>query len=275
MFIAIRDLKFAKGRFSLLAGVIALMTFMVVMLGGLTAGLGAASISAIDKLPVDAIAFPQPASGQGVSFSTSSLPATAATRLSAEAGVRAAQPIGVATTQLHTTSSTVAVTLIGTDPSLFPDRQSGHLPAADEIAVTANLADDQHLRVGDRVEVAGRSLRIASIVADTSFNHLSAVYTGISTWQQVTHNNTITAVGLRLDGASPTALDRAANVHVVSKTAAFDAVGAYSSEQGSLNLMRGLLVAVSLLIVEPATSPWSAPSAAAAATCCATHWVRR
>lgn len=257
MFIAVRDLRFATGRFSLLAGVIALMTFMVVMLGGLTAGLGAASVSAVDKLPVDAIAFQRPAAGQDVSFTTSNLPARTVEALAAAAGVTAAHPIGISTIQLRSSSSTVAVTLIGTDPSMFPALELGAQPGADEIALTAALADEQHLHVGDGVQVAGRSLKITSILADASFNHLPAAYTDIDTWQQLTHNDTITAVGLRLKSASVPALDRSADVSVIGKDAAFDAVGAYSSEQGSLNLMRGLLVAVSVLIVGSFFTVWT------------------
>lgn len=256
MFIALRDLAFAKGRFAMLAGVIALMTFMVVMLGGLTAGLGAASISAVNALPVDAIAFQQPAPGQSVSFTNSALPAATADSLGRRPGVTSANPLGVATTQLHGQDSTFAITLIGADPSLQPARQSGQPPGNGQIALTDSLARDAQLRPGTVVEVAGRQLTVAAIVADASFNHLPAAYTTVATWKQVTNNDTVTAIGLRLSGTSAADVS-VPGVTVVDKSAAFDAVGAYSSEQGSLNLMRGLLVAVSVLIVGSFFTVWT------------------
>ena len=60
MFLAIRDIRFAKGRFALMGGVVALITLLLVMLSGLTAGLGNQSTSAIAALPVQQIVFGAP-----------------------------------------------------------------------------------------------------------------------------------------------------------------------------------------------------------------------
>ena len=51
MYLALRDLRFAKGRFALMGGVVALITLLLVLLSGLTAGLGNQSTSAIAALP--------------------------------------------------------------------------------------------------------------------------------------------------------------------------------------------------------------------------------
>ena len=61
MFLAIRDIRFAKGRFALMGGVVALITLLLVMLSGLTAGLGNQSTSAIAALPADQLVFGAPA----------------------------------------------------------------------------------------------------------------------------------------------------------------------------------------------------------------------
>lgn len=257
MFIAVRDLLFAKGRFALVGSVIALMTFMVVMLTGLTAGLGAASISAVEKLPVDSIAFQQPGSSQDVSFTTSTLPADTAQRLAVQPGVAAAHPIGIATSQLRSGANTEAVSVFGTDSALYPTRKSGQEPRAGQIAVSSALADDADLTLGDSVELAGQRLTVAAIVADASLNHLPVAYTSIDVWQRITHNDTITAVGLRTDGADTAQLEAAGEVRILDKHASFAAVGAYTSEQGSLNLMRGLLIAVSVLIVGSFFTVWT------------------
>ena len=64
MFVAWRDLKFAKGRFALMGTVIVLITLLVGLLSGLTAGLGQQNISAITGLSADMIAFGAPGEGE-------------------------------------------------------------------------------------------------------------------------------------------------------------------------------------------------------------------
>ena len=56
VFLAIRDIRFAKGRFAMMGGVVALITLLLVMLSGLTAGLAEQSTSAIGKLGAGAAA---------------------------------------------------------------------------------------------------------------------------------------------------------------------------------------------------------------------------
>src|SRR5690606_11531073 len=73
VFVAWRDLRFAKGRFALMGTVIVLMTLLVGLLSGLTAGLGQQTISAITCLPADRVAFQAPSGGQDLSYSNSTV----------------------------------------------------------------------------------------------------------------------------------------------------------------------------------------------------------
>ncbi|MEV0644271.1 ABC transporter permease [Phytomonospora sp. NPDC050363] len=251
MFIAWRDLRFAKGRFALLGGVIALMTLMVVLLTGLTAGLGAASVSAVTALPADHLAFQRPAEGQDIAFATSALPATAVAELAGRPGVESAHGLGVSTGRLDIGGGTAAVTLIGTDPSLYPEREDGTSPGPGEAAVTADLAEAHDLAPGARLSLGGRNITVTEIVAETSFNHLPVVYLPLPTWQETTRTDGVTAVALTGDpGSTPQTL-------TVTREDAYAAVGGYSSEQGSLTLMRGLLLGVSVLIVGAFFTVWT------------------
>ncbi len=63
MFLALRDLRHARGRFALMTVVVALITFLVAFLAALTAGLGRASTSAVTDLPVDRVVFSPPEEG--------------------------------------------------------------------------------------------------------------------------------------------------------------------------------------------------------------------
>ena len=57
MFIALRDLKFAKGRFLLIGIVVALVAFLATLLSGLAAGLIKNNISGLIELDVTHLAF--------------------------------------------------------------------------------------------------------------------------------------------------------------------------------------------------------------------------
>ena len=58
VFVAIRDLRFAKGRFALMGAVVTLITLLVGLLSGLTAGLGRGNTSAITDLPAESLMTP-------------------------------------------------------------------------------------------------------------------------------------------------------------------------------------------------------------------------
>ena len=69
MFVAFRDLRFARGRFLLIGSVVALITVLVGFLSGLTGGLATQNVSAVLALPGARIVFSAPsAAGGGPSF---------------------------------------------------------------------------------------------------------------------------------------------------------------------------------------------------------------
>ena len=57
MFLALRELTFARGRFALMGTVIALIAVLTVMLSGLASGLVNDGVSGLKALPVTAFAF--------------------------------------------------------------------------------------------------------------------------------------------------------------------------------------------------------------------------
>ena len=91
MFVAWRDLRFARGRFALIGGVVVLITMLVGLLSGLTAGLGRESTSAITGLSADRLVL----SERAESFADSSITARSWEQWVTEPGVLDAEPIGI------------------------------------------------------------------------------------------------------------------------------------------------------------------------------------
>ena len=96
MYLAIRDIRFAKGRFALMGAVVALITLLLVMLSGLTAGLGNQSTSALAALPADQLVFSAPAgSAPKASFTESEVTRAQQAQWAARDGVERADALGI------------------------------------------------------------------------------------------------------------------------------------------------------------------------------------
>ena len=76
MYLSLRDITFAKGRFALLATVVALITLLLVLLTGLTNGLGHQNTSALERLQAQRFVLSAPAGdASDPSFTTSRITA--------------------------------------------------------------------------------------------------------------------------------------------------------------------------------------------------------
>src|SRR5512133_2903430 len=96
MYLAIREIRFAKGRFALMGAVVALITLLLVMLSGLTAGLGNQSTSALAALPADQLVFGAPAgSAPKASFTESEVTRAQQAQWTARDGVARADALGI------------------------------------------------------------------------------------------------------------------------------------------------------------------------------------
>lgn len=255
MFIAFRDLRYATGRFALVGSVITLMSLLVVLLSGLTAGLSAASVSAVSALPVGSVTFEQPADGSEIDFATSSLPVDTVARARALPEVTSVHPLGISTGRVTKDGRTSAATFIGTDTALLPEFRSGTAPGPGEVAPTAGLAAELGVTTGDRLTVGALALTVSGVTLDTSFSHLPVLYTGIADWQQLAHTSTITALGV--DTSDRAAVDQALGTRTTSREDAFAGVGGYTSEQNSLDAMRWLLIGISALVVGSFFTVWT------------------
>lgn len=95
VFVAWRDLRFARGRFLLIGAVVALITLLVGFLAGLTGGLASQNVSAVLGLPGDRLVLQDPASGSP-SFGTSEIDAKAVQQWRDAPGVSSVLPVGIA-----------------------------------------------------------------------------------------------------------------------------------------------------------------------------------
>ncbi|MGW6093619.1 ABC transporter permease [Streptomyces sp. NPDC055157] len=263
MFVAWRDLKFAKGRFALMGTVIVLITLLVGLLSGLTAGLGQQNISAITSLPADKITFGAPGESEDPSYSNSTVTEKQWQQWAKTPGVSSAEPLGITTTKATAGNKSTGVSAFGVKPSstLAPD--SNQIDGHAAVLSTA-AADDLGVTAGDTITLAGQKLMIAAVSGDASFSHTPVIWTSLNTWQKTApptgdaDGPTATVIALNTtSGTDLKAADQAAGTKTVSKDDSLSAIGSYTSENGSLQLMRGFLLAISALVIGAFFTVWT------------------
>jgi len=254
---------FAKGRFALVGTVIVLITLLVGLLSGLTAGLGRQNVSAITGLPADKIAFRTPGSGQDLSYADSAVTRQQWQLWSRTPGVESAEPLGITTTRATAGDRSTAVSAFGVEPgsTLAPD--SGRISDSAVVLSTAAAAD-LGVEAGGSLALAGQQLKVAAVRGDAYFSHTPVVWTSLDVWQKTApptgggEGPAATVIALSTaPGVDTAATDRQAGTRTVSTEDSLSAIGSYTSENGSLQLMRGFLFAISALVIGAFFTVWT------------------
>lgn len=252
MFLAVRDLRFARGRFALMGAVVALITFMVVLLSGLTDGLGQQSTSAITNLSADRVAIATE-QGESASFSTSEVSPQAVERVRSGAGVSAADGLVIANGRATVGERTVPVAYFGADP--------GGVGAPARLATgTAVVGAGLDAKVGDQITVGATTLRVAGVSDQASYSHQPVVWVPMDVVRTLggVDQSAVTAVLMRTDrGFSSETLQKATGLTVYTPSSAVSAIGSYESEHGSLLLMKVLLLLISALVIGAFFTVWT------------------
>lgn len=240
MYVAIRELRHARGRFLLITTVVLLLTMLVGFLTGLTGGLATRNISAITGVSADRFATAQGAQ----TLADSALTPAQLTELEQTPGVRQAIPIGISQTRARLGDAETAVAVFGTTPEL-----GAQIPTdAGTVTLSAGAAQTLRAQVGETVGLAGRTMTIAAIGADDWYSHLPVIWTTLADWQQLSAgsggNSAATVVAIRgVPQAQPAGVQFLGTVKVLT------AIGSFRSEIGSLLLIIALLLGISALVV--------------------------
>ena len=267
MFVAWRDLRAARGRFALVGGVVVLMTLLVTLLSGLTAGLGRESTSGIADLPADHLVLSAPAGGEDVSFSASRLSAGQQRAWAGVPGVTSAEPLSITTTRATVDAPdgddprTAAVSVFGVEQgsALLPDRAR---VGDGSVVLSDAAAEDLGVDAGQRVSLAGQEMTVAAVAGDASYSHTPVVWTSRSEAADLAPG------GADADGATVLALtttdddalagaDARLGTTTLTTSGALSAIGSYASENGSLQLMRAMLFGISALVIGSFFTVWT------------------
>lgn len=258
MYLALREIRSAAGRFVLIGSVTTLITLLLVMLTGLTDGLGNRNTSGLESLEADRIAFIDPATQPAeVNFDNSAISgeALAALRRAAGPGVEVT-PLGVGQIRAQSSAGAIPVGVFGLPLST----SVGESSVGDGAVISHSVAENLSLQAGDTVTIGSQSLRVDAVVEDQFYNHSPVVWINTSAWQAITHTTDLGTVGLlhtHAPGQDFQEISADTGATIVSTQESLEGLASYSSERGSLVSMQGFLYAISALVTISFLSVWT------------------
>ncbi|KRF40234.1 ABC transporter permease [Terrabacter sp. Soil810] len=259
MFVAIRDLRHAKGRFALMGAVVTLITMLVVLLSGLTAGLARGNTSAITDLPADHLVFSAPAEGQKLAFTESSITPSVQQEWASVDGVVSADPVRIAMTRASGSgsgrgrSAAVAVFAVPAGSALAPR------VGTDRVVLSSKAAASLEVAAGDQIELTGQLVTVEAVSGDDEFSHAPVIWAATENAPSsgLTPGNATVIALTTTGGADLAAADQALGTRTLTVAESLSGIGSYTSENGSLQLMRVLLFAISALVIGAFFTVWT------------------
>ncbi|MDK4326415.1 ABC transporter permease [Corynebacterium propinquum] len=219
MFLALRDIVSARGRFSLISFVVGLITVLLVMLTGLTGGLAKHNTSALEALAPERYVFTsEEPSFQESQVTTSDVQewqelvddgsqviplGTAQTRLEAgsamgvavlglPAGAKVPAPVvsgvGAAGTEIAGATAAGAAAEADSAASLEPQEPQEPQEAVlgkDGIVLSREIVTEAGVQPGDTVEIGGVEQPVSAVVEDEYYSHQPVVWASTQVWQQI------------------------------------------------------------------------------------------
>lgn len=258
MFVALRDLRFARGRFLMIGSVVALITILVGFLSGLTGGLANQNISAILAIPGDRIVFSEPTDGTSTaSYSDSAITQQQSQTWSTVDGVASVQPIGISQTRAEAAGNRIAIAVFGVQPTF--DETAPTQDGA--VSLSTPAATDLDVAVGEEIQIAGTTYTVETIAGDGWYSHTPVIQMTLEDWQgysAATGAPDAYATVLAIAGAPDwNAADAEAGTVSESIVGSLTALSAFRSEIGSLLLMVGMLFGISGLVIGAFFTVWT------------------
>jgi putative ABC transport system permease protein len=278
MFIAIRDLAFAKGRFLLMGLVVALVAFLVTILSGTSAGLIKNNISGLIELPATHLAFEY---NERPSYRNTMVERYMWEGWQGSPGVKAMEPMGHTVFNARTQrDEPLEIVLWGLRPGSFiePKVAEGEQlgPMEDGVIISRLLADDG-VKIGDTI-ILDRVLTELKVIGildeERNIGHMPIIYTPLPKWQEATYGppggpppgeelpdilfDFVSMLALQLEeGVDVVPLDDAFETATLDREEFYAASTGYTEEVMSVGMIQLFLVIVSAVVIGAFFTIWT------------------
>lgn len=261
MFVALRDIKFAKGRFALIGSVVALITLLVGFLTGLTAGLGNQNISSVMTMDADTVVFSQPVDGEKLDWSSSKITPAMLKSWKDNPAVESATPLGIQRAKVSAKKDAPAI-IFGVPAS---STVAGEAPSGNGmVRLSRNAANDLNAKSGDMVTIGKKQYTVEQVGEESWYEHSPVIRMTVSDLmvysESIGQNDSFANVLLvksKDDKAGFGQLNQDAGTVSKSKLQSYTALSTFKSEIGSLGLMIVMLFGISALIIGAFFTVWT------------------
>jgi len=289
MFLALRELAFARGRFSLMGLVIALIALLMVLLSGLSSGLVNDGVSGLKSMPVSAFAFDE-GTKKDNAFSRSVVDEGQLAAWRGRPDVDEAELMGTSIVNAVADDGTqVDLTIFAVEPDGFlaPVPSEGERLGDPAGIVVSETLREQGVDVGtvvtlDRIDTQLEVIGFTD--GQATFGHVDVAYLPLGSWQliaagqapadarptqeQVDALDFDQASVIALKGAPGSALadgdeaafeegDAAASTTSMSLKESFNASPGYEAETLTLSMIQVFLYAIGALVVGAFFTVWT------------------
>ena len=281
MFIALRDLSYAKGRFLLMGLVVALVAFLTALLSGLASGLIKNNISGLIELDVTHLAFEY---NNKPSYRNSMIDREMWEGWRDAEGVIQAEPLGhiMFNARMMNDNPLDDVVLWGIEPGSFlePEVIEGEgLGRIENGVIISELLVERGLKLGDHfiLDRVLTELEVVGIVAEYNIGHVPIIYTPLRKWQEATYGPPggpppgEKLPDILYDYASIIALQLAPDINpqtmeaadidqgtlTIDKPAAYEASSGYKEEIMTVRLIQVFLIVISAIVIGAFFTVWT------------------
>lgn len=281
MFIALRDLAFARGRFFLMGLVVALVAFLMTFLSGLAAGLIKNNISGLMELDVSHIAFEW---SEKPTYRNTMIERDQWDDWAARSGVKGMEPMGHTIFNARTADDKpLELVLWGFRPGSFiePEVTEGEQlgEALDGVIISRLLAERDGVKLGERITLDRvlTELQVIGITDELNIGHIPIVYAHLPKWQEATYGppggappgeklpdilfDFASILALQLEeGLTPEAIlkiDEDIGTATLNRQKFYEASVGYIEEVRTVQIIQLFLVVISAVVIGAFFSIWT------------------
>lgn len=281
MFIALRDLRYAWGRFLLMGVVVGLVAFLTTLLSGLASGLIKNNISGLMQLDVTHLAFEY---NNKPSYRNSMIDRGMWEAWRDADGVIAAEPMGHSMFNARNVNNEPLddVVLWGIEPGSFLEptvQAGGQLGGPENGVIISQLLAERGLAIGDTfiLDRVLTELEVVGVIEEYNIGHVPIVFTPIRKWAEATYGppggpppgeklpdilyDYASLVALQLepgmDAAAIEQQDIAAGTLTVDKDGAYEASTGYREEVLTVQMIQGFLIIISAVVIGAFFTVWT------------------
>ncbi|TDL67707.1 ABC transporter permease [Paenibacillus amylolyticus] len=269
MYLAIREMRYAKGRYALIATIMVLVSFLVLFVTGLAQGLAYDNAASVKNMAATHFVLEQDSNHR---FTRSQVDQDQLNQARSVVGQENAEPLGVKMTTVSPTGDTkkIDVTLFMVNPEgwLAPTVTEGS-PITDQTkgqVVVDHKLSESGVTIGTVLvdQASGTEWTVGGFVQNESFSHSPVVFLNEQEWLALQGSSRTSqgsvdtnanapiynAIAIKEGGDQVDRMSAAMpNTEVITKSDAVSAIPGYKEEQGSLLMMIAFLYVISAFVL--------------------------